>query len=528
MADEDAIAARVYDDDSEEWLEIPVDAARNAILALDGNLAPGMIDEDEFDAEMVFPGLIALNLKIFEQADDIPIGEVNIKEGPVYMFLNDVDGVRPVFVGSKEQVVKNEDAKEASVLVEPVSLAFTTKEGEEIQFGSPLFRIEINGSLVTLNNVVFGIVFTRGVIAAFEEMLKERDKRRHRTHAPAIKGVDANLDPISKAVMGRHGKNSIGPEAYWNEDGVQIPTGNGGFATVSIRPGENVSIDTPYSAYQLNERDRYWHDHASTLFYAGQTEVTGSQILKLCGFSNPYTEEMIPTMKEAAESLTKGGKTMIAIDTSKERRNARRKNGRVISAITFRPIVGAELTMEVIETDDGKKIERDFILELNGKTPEEAFPLAAYARSRGMLTTIGRDEYTFKTVRPSLEVKQAWYYIMRCVHQEKRSNTILFDTMWQDLELPEPEVSDTKKDGKTKRTPLEMEHARKDAIRKKRERILKQLQKMLDESVGAGRLKSWKCSTDRKTGKPNGFKITPVKKDGRGVDEGAEPAGLIS
>lgn len=339
-------------------------------------------------------------------------------------------------------------------------------------------------------------------------------KARHRTHSPVLSGVDTNIDPVSNAVMGRHGKHAIGPEAYWIDGGVKIPTGSGGHATISLTPRKDVPVDAPYRTYQLNERDRYWYDHASTLFFAGQTEVTGAQILGLCGYSNPYADNMISTMKEAMESFLKGNRTLIAIDTTEEKRNARRKNVNVISSITARQVVGAELSIETIVGNDGE-VFKDFTLSLRGKTPEEAFPISAYARSRDMLTTIGRGEYTFKNVSPSIDAKQAWYYLIRCLHHKKRSNTVRFETMWQDLELPEPTVSDEKKDG-TKRTPAEMDAARKDAARKKRERLRKQLERMLDEAMENKVIDSWQLSTDKKTGKPNGFKITPIEMEPQG------------
>lgn len=389
------------------------------------------------------------------------------------------------------------------------AMADAETDDERYDVMATFYRFEGDGRVLTPNEVV--------------AMLKGGDeptatsgagKGKYRTHSPVLSSVDVNIDPVSNAVMGRHGANAIGPDAYWADEGVQIPTGHGGHAIVSLTPGEDVSVDAPYSAYQLNERDRYWYDHASTLFFAGQTEVTGAQILGLCGYSNPYSEDMESTMKESMESFLKGNRTMIAIDTTKEKRNTRRKNGKVISSITARQVVGAELSIETIEGDDGTVL-KDFTLSLKGKTPEEAFPISAYARSRGMLTTIGKNEYTFKSVRPTIEVKQAWYYLIRCLHTEKRSNTILFETMWQDLELPEPKVSDEKKDGMA-RTPREIDLARKDAIRKQRERIRKQLEKMLDEAMENGVIESWMLSTDKKTGKPNGFKVTPVRRGLRG------------
>lgn len=334
-------------------------------------------------------------------------------------------------------------------------------------------------------------------------------RRAPRTYDTRIRCIEANIDPIMKALTGR-GENSLGSVAYWIDEPTDVPTGNGGTAGVTVRPPIGTEIDASPETYMLNVTDSYWHDAVSTLFYSGQTEVTGAQILSLVGYANPYREDMAPVMREAAESIAKMIDSKVAIDTTKERRRKSKGQGcNIMQSITLRQIMGLELSIEKRQTDSGETV-RDFRLEMIRGTPDDAFPLSAYARSRSMLTAIDKEEYTFETVKPELEARKAWHYILRQIHQETRSNTVKLNTMWRDLELKEPDVSTTKMDG-TPRTAAEMEKARKDAVRKRRGRIIKQLEKMLDEATSKGMFAEWEWSVDRKTGRPDGLKITPAK-----------------
>lgn len=334
-------------------------------------------------------------------------------------------------------------------------------------------------------------------------------RRTPRTYDTRKRRIEANIDPITKALTGR-GENSIGSVAYWLDEPTDVPTGNGGTAGVTVRPPLGTEIDARQETYVLNGTDSYWHDAVSTLFYSGQTEVTGAQILSLVGYANPYREDMAPVMCEAAESIAKMIGTTVAIDTTKERRRkGNAQGGDVIQSIALRQVMGVELSIEKRQADGGETV-RDFRLEMIRDTPDEAFPLSAYARSRSMLTAIDQGEYTFETVKPELEARKAWHYILKQVHQETRSNTVKLETMWRDLELKEPDVRTTKNNG-TPRTAAEMERARKDAVRKRRGRIITQLEKMLDEATGRGMFAGWKWSTDKKTAKPDGFEITPAR-----------------
>lgn len=352
-------------------------------------------------------------------------------------------------------------------------------------------------------------------------------RRPPRTYDVRLKGHEANIDPLTQAVMGRLSNSPVKPETYWLPEGapgVKVNTGSGG--TAALRLSTTVDdMDADIDLYVLGGRECFWHDFVTTLFFNGQTEVTGAQILAACGYSNPYCEEARPRLLEALASVRKCMGTFIEIDTTGERRNARRANAKVIESITLRPVMGVEISLDTLETDAGQEA-RDFTLRLIGnQTNEQAFPLAAYARARKMVTFIDASEYTFKTVNPSIEARQAWHYLIRCLHAQSRSNTVLFDTMWKDLGLSPCSIGviETGEDGKpTGRTldkntgePLDertIERRRKDAERKRRDRIIKTLEKMGAEAVANGTLKSFEFSHDKKTGKVNGFKMTPNNK----------------
>lgn len=341
----------------------------------------------------------------------------------------------------------------------------------------------------------------------------EDAKRAPRTYATKVKCIEALIDPVSRAATGR-GKTSLTPMMYWASDcRLDVPTGNGGTVGLMVQARNDLDMTTAEPPdYMLNGADGYWLDLVSSLFYAGDNtrEVTGSQILMLAGYSNPYQESAWSVMADAARSIEKMMRTTVTIDTTTEARRKNRKRGEIMESTTIQPLANVHLSLEKIKTPDGDVV-RDFTVTMAAATPDDAFPFASYARSREMITRIGQSEYKFKGLRPSLDARMAYHNILKRVHQETCSNTVKLNTMWRDLGLKEPNVSATKRDG-TPKTAAEMEKAREDAVRKQHDRIIKQLEKMLDEAVKTGQLARWEWTKD-KSGRPDGFKITPIKKN---------------
>ena len=150
-------------------------------------------------------------------------------------------------------------------------------------------------------------------------------------------------------------------------------------------------------------------------------------------------------------------------------------------------------------TEDDGNVLRDFTVNLQTKEPAEALPLARYAKARGMLTTVEKGDYTFDSIkRLRTDDRQMWAYILRIVRSRKLRGTILFDTMWRNLELEESDTSeyeDVDKQGNPLEgsTPVSEATAgrrRRESMRKRRERLKSNLEKMLNEKAGK-LFKSW-------------------------------------
>ena len=518
-SDGEQIVGTVIESDGNE-VPVPVSAVTPLFSDALSALLYGKGAGDELRVEEHEPdGILRLRVKLFEEdawKGGLMIGTVNsdpdalmLTPGPVW-YLPEAEGAPygVLMVDSMDRLQPVEG--------EPLEKRVEPATGDH---RPDRIAVYLNDEPLSILSLIVSVAFARGTIAAYEKIRRETQKREPRTHDVQALLTEVNTDPITNAVMSRVGKSAIGPLGYWDEDGTEIYTGNGGHATVTLSTEvDGASMESPFDLYGLNERDRFWYDLATTLFFSGQEEVTGAQILRLCGYKNPYNKSSYLVMNEAVASFFKGMRTLVGINTSEERRNERRKNSEILETIDVTPLFGVRITLEkramwhTVKGENGERKEKqeviyDFTLSLDGKTPNQAFPLSAYARSRSMLARIYRDEYEFKTVKPSLEARQVWYYILRRVHSGI-SNSVNIESMWANLAFPEPKVAEVKKNGE-KRSEKEVARARKDAITKQRGRVLATVEKMLDEFTERGKIAGWRYTVDKKTGVSKSLTILP-------------------
>ena len=518
-SDGEQIVGTVIESDGNE-VPVPVSAVTPLFSDALSDLIYGKGAGDELRVEEREPdGLLRLRVKLFEEdagKDGLMLGTVNsdggalmLTPGPVW-YLPKAEGAPHgvLMVDSMDRLQPVEG--------EPLEKRVEPATGDH---RPDRIAVYLDDEPLSILSLIVSVAFARGTIAAYEKIRRETQKREPRTHDVQALLTEVNTDPITNAVMSRVGKSAIGPLGYWDEDGTEIYTGNGGHATVTLSTEvDGASMESPFDLYGLNERDRFWYDLATTLFFSGQEEVTGAQILRLCGYKNPYNKSSYLVMNEAVASFFKGMRTLVGINTSEERRNERRKNSEILETIDVTPLFGVRITLEkramwhTVKGENGERKEKqeviyDFTLSLDGKTPNQAFPLSAYARSRSMLARIYRDEYEFKTVKPSLEARQVWYYILRRVHSGI-SNSVNIESMWANLAFPEPKVAEVKKNGE-KRSEKEVARARKDAITKQRGRVLATVEKMLDEFTERGKIAGWRYTVDKKTGVSKSLTILP-------------------
>lgn len=309
-----------------------------------------------------------------------------------------------------------------------------------------------------------------------------------------VKHLDLMIGPVTNAIFER-GEKGIGPAAYFSEEPVSLPTGNGGEVLVTVAADSSIDIDAPAETYQPSDRTRFWLDPLYTLAYEGHDEITGSDLLKQNGISNPYSSTSQGVMRDALEHVMRATMTIVSIDVTKEKRNSRRGRAVVSGSIRLKPLVSADIDLDMLTTDDGD-IVRDFTVRLKyrGDDVGDALPLAQYDRSRGMFTQVSADDVTFTGIRLTTDDRQMWRYVLRRIKTRKQSDTILFETMWRDLEIQEPEVSvylnPKAVDADGNRTDGEladektMARRKADAMRKKHDRMTATLYKMLDQKKG--------------------------------------------
>lgn len=340
--------------------------------------------------------------------------------------------------------------------------------------------------------------------------------------------------PLTNALMGRN-KGTIEAASYFDSESCEVTTGAGGHVLLDVRAAEGTEIDAPYREYRLNDRDRFWLDPLYTLaINEGRHTIEGSEILKLRGYSNPFATSSAATMADALKSISKAVSTTIAIDVTHEKRNKRKNNARLVQSTRLQPVVNAVIDLDRYEGESGEV--KDFTVILQTPDPVDSLPLARYELDRHMLTTVSTGDFDFKGIKLTADDRQMWAYVLRIVNSNKLSDTILFETMWRNLEIEEPEVSpyayvdrkgnpldgplNPKKEGEEagkpvdpKDAPRATEEQRKErlsrSIKKQRRRMLKKLERMLDAKKGE-LFKGWSYHKDN-AGRIDGVKVSRKK-----------------
>ena len=351
-------------------------------------------------------------------------------------------------------------------------------------------------------------------IAEILKKLKPKKPRRKETNYTQTSTIKFPSDPVSKSLMWKWGEKHFVPADYWSGKGHEINTGDGGTVSLQVKPAADVEVDAPEEAYVLDYTTHFW---ATMLFNVARdtdkNEIYGTDILKRAGIKNPYREDSAATLGEASKAITKALRTWIALDTTNERQRKGRKRRKVLESFGLRPAISGNIDFitEAVLDDQGNQtgeIVRDFVITLNRQESiTDAFPVFSYADARDMLLTFDESEFEFKGLHLSTDARCMWSYVLAQLKSEKLSNKIKFDTMFNTLAI---------------------EARGKDAMRKKKERMITALEKMLIQASGglkAGqkmkkgqepqyprRIDSWKYTKD-KAGRVDGVEITPLKGD---------------
>ena len=269
-------------------------------------------------------------------------------------------------------------------------------------------------------------------------------------------------DAVHKALLDRPEDTTIEARQYFEPDSkaIEIPTGGGGYATVTII--NDMDFDAMTKAYRLNPVDRFWYEAVCSMAYDGVSVIRGSQLMMFNGWKNPYQESARKTMEEALNSIAKMSRIRVGIDTTKEKKKRYRK---LAESYGFRPVI--DCNYDIMRFDDGTL---DFEITLNTTndgTPFGALPLAVYSVDKRQLVSARREEMEFETLNKlNQDQRMMWRYVMRRMREKKTSETIVFDTIFKNLEQPE------------------LVHPAQN--RQKRARMLTTLHKMLEERQSQG------------------------------------------
>lgn len=383
--------------------------------------------------------------------------------------------------------------------------------------------------------------------------------RRKKTNV-STHHLDIVVDPLTNAMT-----DKISPADYFSPEPVQVDTGNGGHALLNVMAGDGTEIDAAYRDYKITDRTRFWLDPLYTLAYEGHTEITGADLLKRNGYPNPYAEGALEAMADACKHILMATAVRIQIDLTNEKRNKRRHNARIVSSTRWKSVVAADIDVDELVTDDGQEV-RDFTVRLlcPKDDPGEALPLAEYAHSRGMLTSVSEEDLTFTGMRVTTAQRQMWRYVLRRIQSRKLSGKILFSTMFDALDMEEPDVSEYAEPKKvedalrrladeegvyssmveagaseealasrgeelervraevarlesTRASDKVIAQRRERAVKKQRDRMVAALEKMLDQKKGS-LFSQWAYTKDR-DGKVDGIRITR-KPQPKGEDQG--------
>ena len=266
----------------------------------------------------------------------------------------------------------------------------------------------------------------KSVRALAYPMKRERAKKNMKTDS-----VKMPNDAVHKALLDRPKDTAIEAYQYFDPEAkaIEIPTGGGGYATVTII--NDMPFDAMTEAYRLSPVDRFWYEAVCSMAYEGMGVIRGSQLMTFNGWKNPYQENARKTMERALNSIAKMSRIRVGIDTTNEKKKRYRK---LAESYGFRPVI--DCNYDIMRFDDGTL---DFEITLNTTndgTPFGALPLAVYARDKKQLVSASREEMEFRTIK-HLETDQRmmWRYVMRRMREQKTSNTIVFDTIFRNIGL---------------------------------------------------------------------------------------------
>ncbi len=413
---------------------------------------------------------------------------------------------KPIYRHSVELTLEK-DGGEVEAITAEATINYIDEDGGEVsepilKYGldpENLYGFSTDDGNVTVYELIvglqmFSVAAKLGLERIFELYQQEKPARR-----PYLtdKTVMVTTDQIAGALFDPGRGDYIEPGEWWDETPKEIRSSKHGHIGLQLKLPTGIEIDDDPATYKLTAKERFWHETAEKLAREGRTVIRGSDLLKKNGYTNPYRKEAGEVMKEAARVMCDLTGRRIAIDTTDQYKHSR--DGMTLQKqVTLRPIIDGEYSFTSWDKD-GDEV-RDFEVELRGSDPVDAFPMLGYQLERKMFADIPGDDDCLDGMRLTLDHRVMWREIRRHMVTQGLGRKIRFDTLFKSLGM----------NGATR------------AAKAKQERMLSQLEKMLDRAVtdkhkGAkGKtvrhtklFKSWRYLTNN--GRRYGIEITPLE-----------------
>ena len=368
----------------------------------------------------------------------------------------DEEGILKAMEAAKAQGSYHETEKDG------ITVGTTTGEPVELKLKMTVEPLRPEGEGITYFEVLVNLALEEAktdeerelIIRAFFTAPPGEEEEKGRRAPVSNEHVLLTTTKAESAMFNPNDQDHIWASDY---DGRPITIGTGKGAGIQLAlafDSELLDFDSMTMAerveQQLTGEDRFWLRGLQSIVYDNpeETRVYGTDLLKKLGWKNPYKPESHATLAAAMASLRKMRVVTVAIDTTNEQGAYKRNRGKVIRSIQERPIVDGLITVEEVETDEGKRV-KDFHIDLrptNGKDATDALPTLTYALDKGQLITADSDIFVFDQVKdskgkvvapavPSLGVKHRMMadYIYTQVMSRGTSNVVLYSTMFKAL-----------------------------------------------------------------------------------------------
>lgn len=250
-------------------------------------------------------------------------------------------------------------------------------------------------------------------------------------------------DAVTGALYEPHRRTYIQPQNYFSGEPILIPTGSGRSVSLTIFAPDGTSIDADPADYLLSSKERDYVDAAFSYALKGYSEVSGANILKAMGVSNPYQASAATIMNEAFSAFERLTRTLIVLDTRNDYATEKADGKPLTISLTRRPIVNAELTIKGYGEGEGQI--KDFSLHLFDTDPAEAFTTHIYGKNKGHFATLPTNIPALKPLKLRMIHRKMLNYTNRQITAHKPSNTILYETMFENLGIPGETSADKKR-----------------------------------------------------------------------------------